>query len=62
MVSNSTVETDVDTPNWLSQDTTSTTHCKNCGEPVSRSYVRVFGKTNEDLEHCHACKSRTERY
>lgn len=36
--------------------------CQNCGHPVSKAYVRVFGETNDDLQHCYNCKSRTERY
>ena len=36
--------------------------CQNCGNKVSRQYVRVFGEANDRLQHCYACKSRTQRY
>lgn len=33
-----------------------------CGEVVSRGYVRVFGDDDGNLSACAACKSRSERY
>lgn len=36
--------------------------CQTCGTVVTKQYIKVFGKTNDTLEHCWNCKSRTERY
>lgn len=35
-----------------------------CGNTVSKDYLRVFSSDdgNDTLQHCYACKSRTERY
>lgn len=43
-------------------DESGSPRCENCGTVVTHAYVRVFGETNDELQHCHACKSRTERY
>lgn len=48
----------------LNVDPSGPPECANCGTTVSRDYVRVFSddEDNTALQHCHACRSRSERY
>lgn len=54
-------------PPWVvpnSESTGGPPECDNCGNVVSKDYVRVFSDDpeNQTLQHCAKCRSRTERY
>lgn len=52
------------TRNEMDRTDVGTPTCANCGQSVSHDYVRVFSdrRSNDSLQHCWRCKSRTERY